>query len=93
MVLKFMAEHGAVIKHDQEKSPKTGAWRYMHPEVDKEKCIGCATCVPFCPDACIEMKKHKEGQRDKADIDYEYCKGCGVCAEVCPIKAITMKKK
>ena len=86
-------EHGAVIKHDQKKSPKTGAWRYMHPEVDKEKCIGCGTCVPFCPDACIEMKKHKEGQRDKADIDYEYCKGCGVCADVCPIKAITMKKK
>jgi len=88
-----MAEHGAIIKHDQKKAPKTGAWRYMHPEVDKEKCIGCGSCVPFCPDACIEMKKHKEGQRDKADVDYEYCKGCGVCAEVCPVKAITMKKK
>ncbi len=80
-------EHGAVIKHDETKGPKTGAWRYMHPEVDKEKCIGCATCVPFCPEASIEMKENK------ADIDYDYCKGCGVCAEVCPVKAIMMKKK
>ena len=88
-----MAEHGAVIKHDLKKGPKTGAWRYMHPEIDKEKCIGCETCVPFCPEASIEMKKYKEGQKDKADVDYEYCKGCGVCATVCPAKAIIMKNK
>lgn len=85
-------EKGSVIKHDIKKAPKTGEWRYMKPEVDKEKCIGCSTCVPFCPEAAIEMKKWKEGQKDKADIDYEYCKGCGVCAEVCPVKAILMKK-
>lgn len=86
-------EHGAVIKNDMEKGPKTGTWRYMHPEVDKEKCIGCGTCVPYCPEAAIEMKKNREGQKGKADIDYDYCKGCGVCAEVCPMKAIMMKKK
>jgi pyruvate ferredoxin oxidoreductase delta subunit len=79
-------ELGAIIKHDQSKAPKTGNWRYMKPEVDKEKCIGCATCVPYCPEATIEIKDKK------ADIDFEYCKGCGVCAEVCPVKAISMKK-
>jgi pyruvate ferredoxin oxidoreductase delta subunit len=79
-------EEGAAIKHDITKAPKTGSWRYMKPEVDKDKCIGCSTCVPYCPEASIELKKKK------ADIDYEYCKGCGVCAEVCPVKAITMKK-
>lgn len=82
-----------VIKHDIKKAPKTGNWRYMRPEVDKEKCIGCTTCVPFCPDASIEMKKWKDGERDKADIDYDFCKGCGVCADVCPVKAIRMLKK
>lgn len=59
----------------------------MHPEVDKAKCIGCSSCVPFCPEAAISIKDKK------ADIDYDYCKGCGVCAEICPQKAILMKKK
>jgi 2-oxoacid:acceptor oxidoreductase delta subunit (pyruvate/2-ketoisovalerate family) len=85
-------EEGAIIKHNIKKSPRTGSWRYMKPEVDKDKCIGCTTCVPFCPDACIEMKKHKDDKKKKADIGYEFCKGCGVCAQVCPVKAITMKK-
>ncbi|MDP1620388.1 MAG: 4Fe-4S binding protein [Candidatus Moranbacteria bacterium] len=89
---KFNFEEGAVIEHDLDKAPKTGDWRYMMPKVDKEKCSGCTTCVPFCPEASIEMKKYKEGQRDKADIDYDFCKGCGVCAQVCPMKAITMEK-
>jgi pyruvate ferredoxin oxidoreductase delta subunit len=79
-------ELGAIIKHDQAKAPKTGNWRYMKPEVDKEKCIGCTTCVPYCPEATIEIVDKK------AEIDFEYCKGCGVCAEVCPVKAILMKK-
>ena len=80
------------IKNDLKNAPKTGDWRYMKPEVDKEKCIGCTTCVPFCPEASIEMKKWKEGEKDKADIDFDYCKGCGVCADVCPVKAIRMQK-
>lgn len=86
-------EHGAIINNDMTKGPKTGSWRYMHPEVDKEKCIGCSTCMAYCPEASIELKKYKENQKDRADIDYDYCKGCGVCAEVCPVKAIMMKKK
>jgi pyruvate ferredoxin oxidoreductase delta subunit len=97
-------ELGAIIKHDQKKAPKTGSWRYMKPEVDKEKCIGCSTCVPFCPEATIEIHPVKSSQSEvaegefnrvkdkKAEIDYEYCKGCGVCAQVCPVKAILMKK-
>ncbi len=80
-------EQGAVIKHNQDKAPKTGEWRYMHPEVDKEKCVGCGTCVGFCPEGAISIKD------GKAVIDYRYCKGCGVCKAVCPMKAIEMKKK
>jgi len=87
-------EIGAIIKHDQSKAPKTGNWRYMKPEVDKEKCIGCATCVPHCPEAVIIVisKQGAGNSKGKAEIDYEYCKGCGVCAQVCPVKAILMKK-
>jgi pyruvate ferredoxin oxidoreductase delta subunit len=85
-------EKGGIIKHDISKSPKTGDWMYMRPEINKDTCIGCETCVQYCPDACIEMIKHKKDLKKKADIDYDFCKGCGVCAQVCPVKAIIMKK-
>lgn len=61
-------EKGAVIKHDLKKAPKTGEWRYMAPEVDKQKCIGCSTCVPFCPEASItvERKSHNANRESQA---------------------------
>jgi pyruvate ferredoxin oxidoreductase delta subunit len=92
------------IKHDITKAPKTGDWRYETPMVDKEKCIGCGTCVKFCPEAAIIVEretynvKRENEKRFKlhasrcATIDYKWCKGCGVCAAVCPVKAIAMKK-
>lgn len=87
-------EQGGIIKHDKNNAPKTGDWRFMKPEVDAAKCIGCGTCVPHCPEAVMELKslKSKVESRKFIDIDFEYCKGCGVCAEVCPVKAILMKK-
>ncbi|OGI17663.1 MAG: hypothetical protein A3J63_02590 [Candidatus Moranbacteria bacterium RIFCSPHIGHO2_02_FULL_40_12b] len=101
-------EIGAVIKHDIKKAPKTGDWRYMKPEVIKEKCVGCGACVKYCPEAVIETIDRKQltidhGKMSKvkgqilsnevAQIDYYFCKGCGVCANVCPEKAIIMKKE
>ncbi len=80
-------EEGAVIKHDPEKSPRTGDWRYMKPVVDKKSCAGCATCFSYCPEACIDFDENR-----KADIDYDVCKGCGVCSTVCPKKAIKMNR-
>jgi len=75
-----------MIKHNIKKAMDTGSWRNKTPIVDRKKCIGCGTCVKFCPEACIILKEKK------AVIDYKFCKGCGVCAEVCPVKAIAMKK-
>jgi len=86
-------EKGAIIKHNIKKAPKTGDWAYMLPVVDKDKCTGCTTCNPFCPEAAISMKPYKKDQKDKADVDYDFCKGCGVCSTICPVKAITMRKK
>lgn len=92
------------IKYDPKTAPKTGDWKYMKPEVDAKKCIGCGTCVKFCPEAAIvvERESHIANRNSNsgstihdpryANIDYEWCKGCGVCAEVCPVKAILMKK-
>ena len=83
-------EKGGIIKHDPKNAPKTGDWRFMKPEVDASKCIGCGTCVEHCPEAV--MKLVTRNKKKIVEIDYEYCKGCGVCATVCPVKAILMKK-
>lgn len=81
----------SIIKHDIKKAPKTGDWRYMKPEVDKEKCLGCGTCASFCPEAAIELVTQNLKPKTYANIDYYFCKGCGVCADICPLKAIRMK--
>lgn len=80
-------EEGAIIKHNADKSSRTGDWRYMKPTVDKKTCIGCGQCFDHCPEAAIDYDSER-----KADIDFDICKGCGVCATVCPQKAITMGK-
>ncbi len=85
-------EEGAVIKHDIKKAPKTGDWGIEFPEVS-EKCIACGTCVSFCPEAAIEVKKQKSSGKKIAKIDFDFCKGCGVCARICPVKAIMMTNK
>ncbi|MCX6765926.1 MAG: 4Fe-4S binding protein [Candidatus Moranbacteria bacterium] len=90
-------EQDAVIKHNIEKAPRTGNWRYMKPVVNKKKCVGCGTCVKYCPEAAIELAASDKRQAAKnkkvAEIDYDFCKGCGVCAAECPQKAIVMIKE
>ncbi len=57
--------------------------------IDKELCIGCETCCPYCPVGAIGLSEGTDGP--KADIDEERCVECSVClrAGVCPTDAIT----
>jgi pyruvate ferredoxin oxidoreductase delta subunit len=64
---------------------KTGDWRTERPILDKEKCIKCALCWIYCPDAAITPSE--EGYYE---ADLYYCKGCSICASICPAGAITM---
>jgi len=86
-------EKGAIIKHKIKNAADTGSWRNQTPHLSKKTCIGCGTCVKYCPDACIILRDaRKQGKKIKvAQIDKKFCKGCGVCAQVCPVKAIDMK--
>lgn len=65
-------------------SLKTGEWRAQRPEVDREKCVKCATCWIYCPTQCIREKP------TWFETNLYICKGCGVCATECPHHAITM---
>jgi pyruvate ferredoxin oxidoreductase delta subunit len=67
---------------------RTGDWRTERPILDKEKCIKCALCWIYCPDAAI---KPSEGGYYEADL--YYCKGCGICARICPAEAIIMMEE
>ncbi|MGC3977044.1 MAG: 4Fe-4S binding protein [Paludibacteraceae bacterium] len=55
---------------------------------NKNKCIGCATCVKACPEDALSLRAI-EGI--VANIDR--CTMCGKCAEVCPTRAIEMSGK
>lgn len=64
---------------------KTGDWRSMRPETDRDKCIKCGQCYIMCPD--MVYAKDAEGFYVQ---NYYWCKGCGICARECPVAAITM---
>ena len=51
--------------------------------VNKEKCIGCGTCVNVCPVGAISF-----GPDGKAVIDPKKCIKCKTCEGVCPVQAI-----
>lgn len=56
-------------------------------KIDEEKCIGCGSCMPYCPVSAISLKK-------KAEIDRERCVECGVCyrSGACPVDAIVVER-
>jgi len=57
----------------------------IKPTVDDEKCIGCGTCVKWCPKEAITL------ENGKANIDHELCYGCGECFVTCKPKAIKIR--
>lgn len=74
---------------------KTGHWREWHyPEIDKEKCIGCAQCDLICPEGvCFSAGVKNQAGKIFFEKDLQWCKGCGLCAEICPVKAIVMREE
>ncbi len=57
----------------------------MAAKIDKEKCVGCETCVGQCP---VEAIKIVDG---KAEVNADDCVSCGACKDACPCEAIEVE--
>jgi len=54
-------------------------------EIDEERCIGCAKCLPPCPvDAIVGAR------RQMHTVIAELCTGCELCIAPCPVDCIIM---
>jgi Na+-translocating ferredoxin:NAD+ oxidoreductase subunit B len=54
-------------------------------QIDEERCIGCAKCLPPCPvDAIVGMRKQMH------TVIADLCTGCELCIAPCPVDCISL---
>jgi Na+-translocating ferredoxin:NAD+ oxidoreductase subunit B len=54
-------------------------------QIDEERCIGCAKCLPPCPvDAIVGAARRMH------TVIVELCTGCELCMAPCPVDCIAM---
>ena len=54
-------------------------------QIDEERCIGCAKCLPPCPvDAIVGARKQMH------TVLVDVCTGCDLCIAPCPVDCIVM---
>jgi len=62
-------------------------------QVEPEACVGCLTCVRFCPFNVPQMRIDLSGVggiTGAAYIEPAQCQGCGICVAECPANAIQL---
>lgn len=58
----------------------------LHPVIDRNICLGCATCVDACPEGNVLGVIKEKAQL----INPSHCIGHGACKTACPTDAITL---
>jgi len=56
----------------------------IHVLIDREKCIGCGSCVVDCRRQVLEI------QNKKAVVISDHCLKCGHCLAICPENAVKL---
>lgn len=59
------------------------------PQVDIDKCTGCAECLSWCPAEAITLVRLRRSKK-RAKIDSKKCLGCGECVVTCRYGAIAI---
>ncbi|HHI97278.1 MAG TPA: DUF362 domain-containing protein [Thermodesulfatator atlanticus] len=59
------------------------------PKVNKKQCVGCGTCLAYCPVGAPEWVEGAKKKRMR--INERKCIGCGECIAVCPEGAIKVQ--
>ena len=94
IVLLWWLYRKAQIKRDAEStnslrsSQQAGYFEpiSLHPVIDRNICLGCATCVDACPEGNVLGIIKEKAQL----INPSHCIGHGACKTACPTDAITL---
>ncbi|MBW1713828.1 MAG: DUF362 domain-containing protein [Deltaproteobacteria bacterium] len=57
----------------------------LAPKINEDKCLGCGTCLEFCPAGALDLAD------EVALLDQDKCLGCGTCILVCPEEAVEIQ--
>ncbi|MFT3673138.1 NAD(P)-binding domain-containing protein [Aestuariivirga sp.] len=58
----------------------------LHPKIDIDRCIGCATCVVACPEKTVLGVIGGKAEL----IEPTHCIGHGACKTACPVQGISL---
>ena len=90
----FQIYEGTGEWFDLSKKPiERASFTFGNAEVKKEgyfitdACIGCGSCLPVCPQNCIDSSKVP------FRIEQEHCLHCGNCMTMCPVQAVSRAYK